>query len=122
MQFRCSDCGELFESHHTNYKHAKGFHPNENPEQSADKAKELDHCQTCQANRSYDPVAARTRDLTYASGVSNPALDAMNKQIESLKAQVEAAKQEKAHAADLALQIQTLRNDLAGLKPVPATT
>src|SRR2546425_241529 len=54
MQYRCNDCGELFESHHTNYKYAKGFHPSDNPKQSAEVAATLDHCLSCQETKTYD--------------------------------------------------------------------
>lgn len=122
MQFRCSDCGNLFESHHTNYKYAKGFHPNDNPEASVETAKKFDHCDSCQSLRSYDPVAARTQDLASVSGsAASGALEVLNNQIAALKAQVEQAKAERAAQADLGAQVAELTKTLATLKAPPAT-
>ena len=90
MQYRCNDCGELFESHHTNYKHAKGYHPNDNPKQSAVVAKSNDHCTNCQAMRTYNPVEARKRDLAVASGFDNSLITSYQQKIDELTAKIEA--------------------------------
>ncbi len=120
MQFRCHDCGELFESHHTNYKYAKGFHPKDNPENSAVVAKELDHCTNCQALRSYDPVEARERDLVAAAGTDTGFIANLQGQVASLKAQVEAAQQTKSVTQDLQTQVAELTKTLSAMKPAPA--
>lgn len=121
MQFRCIDCGELFESAHTNYKFAKGFHPVENPTASLEKAQELDHCANCQMLRNYDPEAARRQDLASASGtMQSGALEVLNNQIASLKAEVEQAKMERATALDLGTQVAALTKELATLRTSPA--
>lgn len=122
MNYRCHECGNLFESSHTNYKFAKGFHPEDNPTHSVDVAREFDHCESCDSLRTHDPVAARTRDLAQSSGaMHSPALAALNQQIESLKAQVEQAKQEHATSIDLAAQVKELSATLATLKPQAPT-
>ena len=118
MQYRCHECGELFESHHTNYKYAKGFHPKDNPENSAVVAKELDHCTNCQALRSYDPVWARERDLVAAAGTDTGFIANLQGQLASLKAQIEASKQERAVAQNLQEQIADLRKTLGVVSPV----
>lgn len=113
MLFRCHECGGLMESHHTNYKHAKGYHPNDNPTHSAEVAKEFDHCENCKHLREYDPVAARTRDLAASSGaLHSPALEALNQEVLRLKALVEANKNERATANVLHDQINELKATL----------
>jgi HPt (histidine-containing phosphotransfer) domain-containing protein len=117
MQYRCHDCGELFESSHTNYKFARGFHPDDNPNHSAIVARDFDHCENCRHLRNHDPVAARTRDLAASSGsLHSPALQALNAEVEKLRAQVENSKNERAVAQALHGQITELQKTL-GMVP-----
>lgn len=123
MQFRCHECGELFESTHTNYKFAKGFHPSANPTMDADKARELDHCENCQRSRSYDPVSARTADLANSSlGPSSSVITELMGQVETLKAQVQAKEAQEATIASLKGMVESLSARLAPPAAAPATT
>jgi len=113
MQYRCHQCGELIESHHTNYKHAKGYHPNDNPKHDVNVARKNDHCANCQALRTYDPVAARKRDLVVAAGGPDSSIISdLQRQIETLTAQAELQKQSKATIADLQEQVASLAESL----------
>lgn len=121
MQYRCHDCGELFESPHTSYKHAKGFHPKDNPTHDSEVAAEQDHCQNCQNRRTYDPVAARTADLANATmGPSSSVITDLMAQVETLKAQVEAKKAQDITVAALHEQVKTLAAQLAPAAPPAA--
>lgn len=117
MNFRCHECGDTFESHHTNYKYAKGYHPADNPTHSLEVARENDHCTTCQSQRKYDPVEARTRDLAVSAGSMSPALVTMQATIDSLKAQLEAGKNERATAQSMQAQIEELQRELGIVAP-----
>jgi hypothetical protein len=117
MQFRCHECDGLIESHHTKYAHAKGYHPNDNPTASVEVAKEFDHCENCKTMRTYDPVAARTRDLSVSAGSMSPALVTMQATIDSLRAQLEAGKNERATAQNMQAQIEELQRELGIIVP-----
>lgn len=117
MNFRCHECGETFESHHTNYKYAKGFHPSDNPASTMEKAIETDHCLNCQHLRKYDPVKARQRDLVSASGASNPAIGQLTSQVETLKAQLAQAANDRTVALSLQEQVKELSAKLSAMAP-----
>jgi len=117
MQYRCHECGELFESSHTSYKFAKGFHPSDNPAASADVAKDFDHCTNCRAIREHDPVAARTRDLAQSGGPDSGIVSDLQVQVARLTAQVEKAKTDRALAQTLQEQVANLSKQLSTLAP-----
>lgn len=119
MNYRCHECGELFESHHTNYKHAKGYHPQENPLHSLEEAQKLDHCSNCQLLRNYDPVAARKNDMVMAAGSGSPRELELTQQIEALHAKVSAMESQKQKEGVLESTLKDLQAKIAAMTPTP---
>lgn len=120
MLYRCHECDATFESHHTNYKHAKGYHPSVNPDHKKDVASTEDHCSNCQSLRSYDAVDARKRDMTMAAPNDSPRTLELLETVQQLGAQVEALKASKMKEQSLEAMVSDLQSMIGKLRPATA--